>query len=380
MSASSCAVSRLIGKVTAVAMALGLIAGGARGADHRDSPRINNDLTSMGNLDILDVYAFQSPQTKANTVLIMTMSTDAGVITPAFFNPNGIYEFKVLNKLSSGKLSPDITYQVGFSAPDPVMRQSYMVTRVTAAGSTILAKGTTNKAVNLKGGGRIMAGLFDDPFFFDLLAFNKFKGLALSGDPTAADVFLKRSGNTKGTNIPNNFFGGFNCIAIVLEVPSAQLQASKADTSLGVWARTIVPGATFAPTNPDQFDRKGRPGINTVLMPDSVKDAFNSGTPETDAQFRDAARTELNALFGTKDPTLQTQVNLLLPDILTFKARDADGFDKLNGRKLADDVIDVELSLLTGGAVTTDSVSNDSVFRTTFPYLGTPNPKSPTKK
>jgi hypothetical protein len=202
----------------------------------------------------------------------------------------------------------------------------------------------------------------------------------LAGDPNAGEVFLDRSGGTVNPNIPNNFFGGFNCIAIVLEVPSVQLQSSKANTSIGVWARTTVPGANFGPQNPEQFDRKGRPGINTVLMPDALKDAFNSGSPETDAQFRDAAKTELGLLFGTPDATRATQVNLLLPDVLTLKTRDADGFDKLNGRRLADDVIDVELSLLTSGAVTTDDVNNDSVFRKAFPYLGTPNPKAVASK
>jgi hypothetical protein len=348
-----------------------------RAADHRDSPRITNNIVSMGNLDILDVYAFQSPQNKANTVLIMTMSTDAGVLTPTVFNSNGLYEFRVLNQISAGQLSPNIVLQIGFTPPDSKLRQTFMVSRITETATTILAKGTTNKSVALKGGGKVQAGLFDDPFFFDLLAFNKFKALALAGDPTAGNVFLHRSGGTVNPNIPNNFFGGFNCIAIVLEVPSVSLQSSKTNTSIGVWARTTVPGATFGVENPDQFDRKGRPGINTVLMPDALKDAFNSGSPETDAQFRPAAMAELGLLFGTPDATRTAQVNLLLPDVLTLKTKDGDGFDKLNGRRLADDVIDVELSLLTVGTVTTDNVTNDSVFRSSFPYLGTPNPKLP---
>ena len=62
---------------------------------------------------------------------------------------------------------------------------------------------------------------------------------------------------------------------------------------------------------------------------------------------------------------------ILLPDVLTFDTSSADGF--LNGRKLADDVIDAELGLLTGGKVTGDCVANDSTFSTSFPYLGTAN-------
>jgi hypothetical protein len=52
----------------------------------------------------------------------------------------------------------------------------------------------------------------------------------------------------------------------------------------------------------------------------------------------------------------------------------------LTGRALADDVIDVELTLIFGGAtgasnptLTKDNVNaNDKVFLTTFPYLAAP--------
>ncbi len=336
-------------------------------ADHRDSPRITNNFTSFSNLDILDVYAFQAPN-KNNSVVIMTMSTDAGVLSPTFFNPGGIYEFKIVGP---DAMTPTATYQIAFSMPNSKLQQSYTVMRLDGAGTKILGRGNTNKAVALKGGGKIQAGLFDDPFFFDLIAFNKFKAAAFAGDPNRADIFLKRSGATPGANIPNNFFGGFNCISIVMEVPSVQLQSSRSNSNIGVWARTVLSDGT-------QIDRMGRPGINTVLLPDALKDAFNSGSPETDASFRAAASEELRVLFGASESTRTAQVNTLLPDTLTYNTKDKTGF--LNGRRPADDVIDAELNLFTGGAVTTDDVGNDSVFRLTFPYLGTPNPKLPIRR
>jgi hypothetical protein len=351
----------------------------AHAADHRDSPRIAATTGQLGNLDILDLYAFQSPQNRNSTVLIMTMSTDAGVISPAFFNPFGIYEFKITNQVAAGNFASNLTYQIHFGQPDHLLRQSFAVTRVTQTGSRVIAQGATNRTINVAGQGKFRAGLFDDPFFFDLLAFNRFKARALAGDPGAAHEFLGRSGDTPNANIPNNFFGGFNCLAIVIEVPSASLQSSPKNTSIGVWARTIVPGAVFSAENPDQFDRKGRPGINTVLIPDGNKDIFNSASPLTDIRFRPAAKAELGFLFGTSDADREKMVNLLLPDVLTLKTNVKDGFDKLNGRQLADDVIDTELSLFTNGAVSGDSVSNDSVFLTGFPYLGTPNPKPPAR-
>lgn len=340
----------------------------ASGADHRDSPRITNNIGTLGNLDILDLYAFQSPQNRNNSVLIMTVSTDAGVISPAFFNSDGRYEFKIVGP---DAVTPTATYQFAFTVPGAGLRQGYTVTRIDASGSKVIAQGNTNKAANVRGGGRVQAGLFDDPFFFDLLAFNRFKTRALAGDPGAANEFLKRSGATTGTNIPNNFFGGFNCLAIVLEVPSATLQTSRSNTNIGVWARTLLPDGS-------QFDRMGRPGINTVAVPDQFKDAFNSGAPETDASLRPVASEELRLLFGTSADVRTKQVGILLPDVLTYNTRDKSGF--LNGRRLADDVIDAELNLLSAGAVTTDDVPNDSVFRTTFPYLGTPNPKAPVRR
>ena len=44
-----------------------------------------------------------------------------------------------------------------------------------------------------------------------------------------------------------------------------------------------------------------------------------------------------------------------------------------NGRRLTDDVIDIELGLITEGAITSDFIDNDSAFLDEFPYLAPPN-------
>src|SRR5262249_60473786 len=103
-------------------------------------------------------------------------------------------------------------------------------------------------------------------------------------------------------------------------------------THIAVWARTTINGT--------QFDRMARPGINTVLLPDKMKDAFNSGTPPTDvAQFRQVAIDELTALFGDRAHATAA-TDMLLPDIFAFDTSDRSGF--LNGRRLEDDVIDAD--------------------------------------
>ena len=60
---------------------------------------------------------------------------------------------------------------------------------------------------------------------------------------------------------------------------------------------------------------------------------------------------------------------VLLPDILTVDTTNPQGFMVLNGRQLADDVIDIELSLL-GATPPGDCVDeNDVTFSQVFPYL-----------
>ena len=78
---------------------------------------------------------------------------------------------------------------------------------------------------------------------------------------------------------------------------------------IGFWGRTIVPPIPMLPNG--QFDRFGRPAINTVLIPDIYKDSFNSATPPEDPIiFLPIATEELTALFG--DPTLAA-ANAKLP-------------------------------------------------------------------
>ena len=186
---------------------------------------------------------------------------------------------------------------------------------------------------------RCARGRFDDPFFFDLLSFRN--GLAFCPG-----------------GVGTNFFRGLDTLAIVLELPSAHFGTSQ----IGVWGLTSQGGKTI--------DRMGRPAINTVFIPSNLKDAFNETKPADD--FRRFGQIVTNALasLGAANPAGLAQ--FLLPDILTVDTSDASGFP--NGRRLADDVIDIELGLITNNAVTTDCVANDSNFRTTFPYLAVPNP------
>lgn len=60
-----------------------------------------------------------------------------------------------------------------------------------------------------------------------------------------------------------------------------------------------------------------------------------------------------------------------LPNILRYDYTSAAGYP--NGRKLADDIVDSGLSLMTQGRITTDLVEPHTDYLTDFPYLGQPH-------
>jgi hypothetical protein len=301
----------------------------ARAADHRDAPVLQ--APGQGARDINDVYAFQSPSNPANTVLIMTVNPFAGTLSERTFDPAVDYQFLIDN---NGDAVADITYSTFFT-PATGLQQTLTTTR----NGVPVATGVTGINLSLPGG-MARAGLFEDPFFFDLAGFNN--GFNFTGADT---------------------FAGADITAIVLEVPSAQLNG--ATSNIGVWARTAAAG--------NQIDRMGRPAINTALIPSAMKDAFNQGVPANDlAAFGSTVRGSLLSLNGGNTAHADQVTALLLPDILTVNTADPAGF--LNGRRLQDDVIDTALSAVSNGGVTTDMVAaNDVAFQSTFPYLSPPN-------
>ena len=304
-------------------------------ADHLDAPLLRTDANAAA--DITDLYAFQSPANPNNTVLIMAVNPLAGLMNPfgstsgTTFGSDLLYEFKIDN---DGDAAADITYATTFAAPVSGS-QAFTVTRNGSA----YAGGLTGGPAATTGSSQVTAGLFDDPFFFDFFGF--LDGLSFTGADT---------------------FAGTNVSAIVLEVPSSELNG--ATSNIGVWARTAD-----SATN-TQIDRMGRPAINTVLV--SSKDAFNAGVPADDfANFSGEVNPAIAGLSDQANADALTPI--LLPDILTVDTSDPSGF--LNGRRLEDDVIDAELTLLTGSSTPVgDGVdANDAPFLNVFPYLAPAN-------
>lgn len=140
-----------------------------------------------------------------------------------------------------------------------------------------------------------------------------------------------------------------------------------------------------------QQDQMGRPAINTVFNVSAAdKDAFNVTTPgNQNAAFQakfQARLLALNAGYTTNALGLSASAftGVLATDVLTASTTGVttffDGTNVLTGRKLDDDVIDVELLLIFGGpagtsnpGLTKDNVNaNDKPFLASFPYLAAP--------
>lgn len=316
--------------------------GGA--ADHLDAP----DLSPPGGdpqLDITDIYLFET--SGDNLAIVAAVNPAAGVIGSTVFATDVSYQIHVdqqaaLGAEAEGQVA-DVIYRIDFEAADAAGRQEFRVRQTPAPeGGAVIATGVTGETAELRTGGKVTAGLFDDPFFFDLNGF-------LASDLTTGDLQFTGS----------DFFAGLNVTAIVLEVPSSQITGG--DTAGGVWATTNRDGS--------QVDRKGRPAINTVFIPSAQKDAFNKDDPRQDERrYLDEVLATLEAIVGVSPLGDEVLADLLLPDILTIDTASATGYP--NGRGLADDVIDTSLFLITGIDGIGDGVdANDVAFSSDFPYL-----------
>lgn len=293
----------------------------ANAADHLEAPGV----MGRGQLDLNDLYAFQAPGNANNSVLILTVNPFLGTTSPTTFGTaaTGVaYEFNID---TTGNAIPDVTYRTTFTGTGPA--QAFSVTR----NGTQVAAGNTGSIAAVAGGGMVTAGVFDDPFFFD-------PGVLGPGGATGTDAFA-----------------GANVSAIVLELPSVALGSM----TVGIQARTLENGL--------QVDRVGRPAIATVLIPSAQRDQFNQALAANDVgEFTDEVVASITGLGNGANAA--GLASILLPDLLTFDAANPAGF--LNGRGLADDVIDAELGILTNGVITTDLVNaNDVAFSGVFPFL-----------
>jgi hypothetical protein len=280
----------------------------------------------------------------------------------------------------------------------------------------------------LPGGIKVFAGQRDDPFFvdlgsiFDLAGLRPFNSLHLLPLPNDAG---------------HDGVARFNTHTIALQVPISQLVTAPR-TTIGVYASASRQririlqddGTADGRGRWVQVSRLGEPLINEVVIPLGQKDAWNRSDPSDDAQFApmyaapEVARLE-NLLYGSAlqpiDTVNRTDLTAILltgvpglnftgprpADLLRLNtaigptaaagagnrlgvlAGDFAGFP--NGRRLEDDVVDIELRAIAQGYgpilhsalglpdkspnnLVGDGVDgNDKPFLTRFPYVAAPH-------
>jgi len=320
-------------------------------ADHLDAPGLTSPMSDP-RTDITDVYAFRKPGDSSKSILVLNVNPLAPALA-SFFNSEAIY---TINVDIDGDAVADRSFRIRFSDVEAGAQTAtvHVATGAVAArlndgGPAVIAGAPASFGaephITTRGDYRFFAGLRSDPFFFDLLGF--INNLHFTG---------------------SDFFADKNVFAIVLEVPNSALGTSPNKTSL--WGRTLLSQSGTLVRD----DRMARAAINTVFNHGQDKNIFNSIDPDQDRTaltaegitFVQSFRNTLTALGG--DPELAT---VLLPDLLNYDFSNPTGY--LNGRRLQDDVIDISLTLVTGGGLTTDGVGPHSDYLSDFPYLGQPH-------
>jgi hypothetical protein len=234
--------SRFPRRLAAVLAAL-LVAGTATvlryaaASDHQDTPEV--ELSPR--MDINDVYAFPGA-TDDRIVLVMTTSSP---LTPAqtvgaSFDPDLLYQFKIDN---TGDAIEDLVIQVTFDGTGPgqvVNVRGPLVPRVTGTRNTVAGvvptvRGRVDAVLGSGAAMQVFAGPRDDPFFLDLEQFfriipdRKPVSGALSQLPDTATASAFRA-----PGVAVDYLAGVNALAIVLELPKAQLRAG-GTARIGIW-------------------------------------------------------------------------------------------------------------------------------------------------
>jgi hypothetical protein len=286
----------------------------------------------------------------------------------------------------------------------------------------------------LPDGSKVFAGQRDDPFFVDLGSV--FDLLGLRPFNSAHLIPLSPAPGVDGLR-------GLNTHTIALQVPkrllthdgSRAIDASNPNSIIGVYSTTLRRKVRIDADDDDHFGKRdddrdnwvqvsrlGMPLVNEVVIPLGRKDRFNASDPRDDRQFASlvlnpepaalipvlypgvkvpaAPRNDLVAIFLTGVAGLNQPANVrpaemirlnmavppsAAPNRLGLLAGQPDGFP--NGRRLGDDVVDIELRALAGGTPFTASFNvapnnvlgdgvdaNDKAFLPNFPYVPSPFP------
>jgi hypothetical protein len=353
----------------------------AMAADHRDSPVVDDDPAA----DINDVYMFRDPNDSTKLVLVLSTYPleDARFATSYQYDPDVVFQigFDLTGKGSFGRA---VTAKFGPLSNGAGSLQTFTVT--LPGGKTVTGNVTQptiqspepTPTITTKDGITVFAGPRDDPFFFDLIGFNR----------VVAKINATSVNGGKGTADPTLFthvdaFAGFNVQALVIEAPIADFVGATKKFGIAAFSyRKLGPkiradarqekidGVTY-----QSVDRMGNPAVNTAFITPSLKDGFNTALPKNDAANYGSVVTATLKKFGTNKANTAILASVVFPDTLKLDLTKADGFP--NGRKLTDDVIDTELQLAfnqpLGGSFGDGVDKNDRPFLAKFPFVANPH-------
>jgi hypothetical protein len=365
-----------------------LLARPARAADHGDSPNVAGDQAC----DIADVYAFLDPNDNNRVVIAATFrgfiasgeNVNFGVFDPAV---NYRFEFE-----TTGDAKMDRFIDVRFSPKEtststPQTATLFFSKKKTDTFSFPVTVSsidpTPHEQVVTHDAQRdidCFAGMVDDPFFFDIPANSRFIASIRAGSPDPS-VF----------NRGRDSFAGYNILCIALRFPKSYFDGTK-DNILGVdflaqraSQQIDKTGAIKVKGKFKNVDRMGNPAVNVVVVPFTLKNEYNTGSTEDDAKGRFVQQEAANLQsLGTLPPQIEVlanaainrgdmlKLNLTIPNS-GLKGGTNPEASFPNGRRLADDVVDILLTIINNNAPLGDKVDGSDVPpQDHFPFFALP--------
>lgn len=411
----------------------------ASAGDHLDSPTIVMDPGA----DLADVYAFLDPTDDSQVVLIATVHpfiVPGESTIAASFDEAVRYRFEIFNdhvnvdspvldpaqkasvkKRYAASIKPQLTIDVAFDkkevggAPQsgaggpiptnlrrpkvqnaslvftgfedtggrPLANKGHFLSVASPTNLSPTAPAFTVNDITVAPGWNVQffAGMVDDPFFFDIPAFQSYLDGIRDGGPPNVGAFARA----------RDTFAGYNVLAIALRIPLA-LVAGTNGSKLGVDFLTQRHRNEVRSTKGRKgvggfvtVDRAGNPLINGVLVPFDRSDAYNAASAGSDAALvflDDISETlsELGVVASPPDAAFDAFMALAVAkgDLLQLDTSISNfgspaGVGYPNGRRLQDDTADIFLTLANHGAVVSDSINNSGGLTAAFPFLRTPN-------
>ncbi|MEM7063065.1 MAG: DUF4331 domain-containing protein [Cyanobacteria bacterium P01_B01_bin.77] len=397
---------KLSGIILATTLTLGGTASFINASDHDDG-----EVDVKGrNLNLTDVYAFREKDQNPNAseddiILVMNTNPRSVARQQYYFSTNARYEFhvdSVANKDAKVEGQPDMTLRFEFGAPNSNQEQEVTITTLrkgkaqkTQAITTPLLDDSPN-VTNVKLDQEnlaVFAGLREDPFFFDVEQFFRVRAGAAGIGPAVG---------FRNPSQAVDFTTGYNVNTIAVRVPKTLLQGGTHNDVFDIWTTISTPDAEG---NYVQVERLARPAINEgLILTNDFLNALNSVGPDFEAAalagkqpaadiagpIVGEAKQTLLAL-GNSEERADALLGAFLPDVMRIDTSGPSGYandlngagSPVRGRMLKDDVIDITLSVLSDGAVTTDNVSYEGTpgnpaqghqpLESAFPYLALPN-------